>query len=68
MSSDFTPFGRSIDTPVTSFSITSGEDIFQDEIPLLFPPQERKIHAIPGSHLAAPSQVEGPKERKGRVG
>jgi hypothetical protein len=51
-SSDFTPSGRLTNTPVTSFSITSSENIFQDEIALLFTPQERKIQAIPGSCLA----------------
>jgi hypothetical protein len=35
MSGDFTPSGHSTDTPITSSIITSGEDIFQDDIPLL---------------------------------
>jgi hypothetical protein len=51
-SGDFTPSGRSTDTPVFSFSITSGEYIFQNNIALLITPQEYKIHAIFGSHLA----------------
>jgi hypothetical protein len=46
------------DTPVFCFSITSGEDIFQDDIALLITPQECDIHAIIGSQLA-PTNVCG---------
>jgi hypothetical protein len=53
-SGDFPPSSRSTDTPVFSFSITSGEDIFQDNIALLVTPQKHKFHAIFGSHLAPP--------------
>ncbi len=53
-SSDFTPLGWSTDTLVFSFSISSGENIFQDNITLLIIPQEHKIHAIFGSCLVSP--------------
>jgi hypothetical protein len=55
MIGDFTPPSRSTHTSVFCFSITSGEDIFQDNIALLITPQERKIHAIFGSRLALAS-------------
>jgi hypothetical protein len=51
-SNDFTPYGQPTDTPVTSFSITSGKDIFQENIALLVTPQDHEIHAIFGSLLA----------------
>jgi hypothetical protein len=51
-SDDFTPSGQSTDNPVFTFSITSGEDIFQDNIALLVAPQECKIHTIFCSCLA----------------
>jgi hypothetical protein len=38
MSGDVNPYGGSTDTPVTSLRITSGEDIFQANIALLFAP------------------------------
>ncbi len=52
MSGDVTPSGRSTNTPIISFSITSGEDIFQANIALLFAPQEGASHAILGLCLA----------------
>jgi hypothetical protein len=54
-SGDLTPPSQSIDTPVFHFSITSGEDIFQDNIALLDTPQEHEIHTIFGSCLALAS-------------
>jgi hypothetical protein len=51
-SGDVTPYGRLTDTPVTSFRITSKEDIFQANIALLFAPQEGASHAILGLCLA----------------
>jgi hypothetical protein len=57
-SGDFTPSGLSTNTPVTSFSITSGEDIFQDNIALFVTPQECEIHAILG-YCLAPTGVCG---------
>ncbi len=77
-SGDFIPSGQSTNTSVFSFSITSSEDIFQDNIALLVTPQECKIHAIFGSRLApagicgvtknpALSRAEGSKEDEGQV-
>ncbi len=51
-SGDVTLSCRSTDTPVTSFRITSKEDIFQANIALLFAPQEGASHAILGLCLA----------------
>jgi hypothetical protein len=54
-SGDLTPSGRSAGTPVFSFRITGGEDIFQDNIALLITPQKFKIQAIFGTCLAPAS-------------
>jgi hypothetical protein len=51
-SGDVTPSGRSTYTPVTSFRIISGEDIFQANIALLFAPQEGTSYATLGLCLA----------------
>jgi hypothetical protein len=57
-SSDVTPSGRLTDTPVTSFIITSKEDIFQANTALLFAPQKGASHAILGL-CPAPAGVCG---------
>jgi hypothetical protein len=51
-SGDLTPSGRSTATSITSFSINSVKDIFQDNFALLATLQERKIHAPPGPYPA----------------
>jgi hypothetical protein len=53
MSGDVTLSSWLAKTPVTSFSITSEEDIFQANIALLFVSQEGTKHAILGLCLAS---------------